>query len=589
MDLEDHLLGALLVLICIVSLASFVLEAQHTRVGADLFTNARRIGKVAIDAAMAGLWRGRKESDTNDIAILEKQMVVAPPLTPLPLIRANTSAGKYITWASLSLFALWTITIYPVSVRLRRAMASPSPVLSVDLDIAGDGIRAGLYFPAALSLVTTIHGCFHGSGGGMKELGSAHLINLVSLIVNIVKDMMTRSIGSLSAEERLIATISIDIASNGARASLSDKTTLSSRYFVWIVMALRLLGVFCMIALLQTTGNSQKDDRSYELYWYGPMRPSDGATWPVWTALATRIISWTHDLVLVACKHTFAFNSGRKNSERTMIHSQYRLLPATSLPRHVECWPMIAGDVWVIEKIVTDLERGALSDWGQSAALVTALFVVLHWLYYYTKLVWTSTKSQVSWRDWSAMIHAVDRPLTQPNFWHVEGEDKPKSYWQDQLMEACNRSDPTLLTLAMEHLDKADVNFAGEGHHTPLSLCASKGNMGKVKTLKLIYHAASTFEYTQSAISCAAEMGESHVLDFLLARPETIPDECTTLNQDGNNPLVLACRAGQWRAAMVLLEQHHVISDCLVTHDGRSPLWSALTSPAPHSDCTAAL
>ncbi|USW48655.1 hypothetical protein Slin15195_G019740 [Septoria linicola] len=136
--------------------------------------------------------------------------------------------------ASIVLFLLWTALIPPVGLQLVQSATFERKVISEGLnpDIAGSGIRAGLYVPAVLSFLSIMLGCFHSHDGGVKEIGIAHLTNLASLFFNTMK--ATSSITGLSSEERLIAIVSIDIASTGLRSMFSDKAALASRYFIWI-------------------------------------------------------------------------------------------------------------------------------------------------------------------------------------------------------------------------------------------------------------------------------------------------------------------------------------------------------------------
>ncbi|KAI5365967.1 putative ankyrin repeat-containing domain superfamily [Septoria linicola] len=610
MDLADHLLGALLVLICVTSLAFLVLEAQHARIGTELKSGVRKLGKVAVEAAPNGMSRKSRESDTNDIAIREKQMVAAPPLTPLPLVRANTSTGNYITWASLSLFVLWTATIYPVSVKLRQASVATGdstlqPLPSLNPDIAGDGIRAGLYVPVSLSLVAIVHGYFHCSNGGMKEQGIAHLVSkygkidaslhvldatkdLASLLVNTAKAILSCSLSQLSIEERLIAAISIDIASNGVRVSLSDKTTLASRHFVWISITLRSFGIFCIIALVHSIREFQHHRQSYQIYWYGPINASYGASWPVWLVVAMRTISCIHDLLSLAWKQTFALDLGRKKAQNNRLYAQYHALPASVLSRHLECWPVIAVDVWTLEMLIRGRDHGKLSDWGQSAALIIALTSALHWIFVVVNLSCARRRHRTFSRYWPAFAHSIDQPLKQLTFWQSEATGKSKLYWQDQLMEACRRSDANLLSYAMEHLDDMYASFVDADHNTPRLLCVSRGNIEMAKTLKDVYRVTSTFPLTSSAVSSAAEHGEAEILRYLLLDSADTSDNPRAPDRDGNSPLMLACRGGHWQATKILLQDSRVFNDNLV-QEPNGPLWSAIRSSNPHSTCTAAL
>ncbi|WPB01708.1 uncharacterized protein RHO25_006338 [Cercospora beticola] len=474
----------------------------------------------------------------------------------------------FFAWAAVSILS---------GVQMGRSI-SEKDNLKIDADIAGTGVLIGLFTPAMLTALNLVLGHFHSQDGGILEIGAAHFANLSSLLINTLKALWCGSIDQLSEEERLIAAISINLCCTSLRMSFSDKTALASRSFMALSSVSRLFGLICMFILLGSIGHASAAFSISTLHWYGAIRSHDGTYWSVWALLATNCMIWMSDTLLVAYRHTPGFDKAHKAQERNTFHA-FPTLRTTALLKHVQSLPVLVMDMWAIMALAQGSDRGSLADWGQSAALATALTTIAHWGYRVLyDILWKSWHNN-RWLNFSRPSPGeIDAPLNDTGYWPREAATKTKQELQEELLEACRTNDITWFDEIMQQLEDEDINFVDqETNRTPLLIAIENGSLTLIKELKENHQASSAYLDTEPAVVRAVELGRHNILTYLIFDSTFTEDPCQ-LSRKGTSPLQLACQSGHWAVVEVLL-RHPAVTKELTLAGRRGPLWTALTLP----------
>ncbi|GIZ44022.1 hypothetical protein CKM354_000723100 [Cercospora kikuchii] len=582
----DTIIGVLLILIFVASLIQFYFEAHHAGLWPDLAASTQHLFETMADLRSTSPWCKEQTADgRHDPADLEQQPARRKSQHPMEYEARHATMWSirncrlsFITWGSIAMLLFWTVTSILSARQMHPFVLETHSVhKALDPDIAGDGILIGLFIPAILTIVSLVFGHFHIRDGAVKEIAMAHFANLASLLINTFKAEICGSLGKLAREERLIAAISIDICCTGLRMSFSDKTVLASRIFMTLCSASRLLGLICMVNLLRSIASSAGPQSTSSLYWYGSIGPYEGPSWSQWVLLAIRAVSLVSDTLFFTFKHAFEFDKAQKGQSRLSLHL-FSTVRATGLLKYVENIPMLLMDVMAVVALTKNSSRGSLADWGQSAALATALTSAAHWAHrtVYGNIVKSGDEHR--WRKLSLpSLELLDAPLNDTGYWLRKREIESKQKLQEQLIEAYRLNDYPLFDDTMEQLGYADVNFGGKDNMTPLLLAISSGNLEMVKRLKIFHQVSTAYAGTTPAVVHAAELGQDQIVDYLLTESPA-PGDFSCTSRDGASPLQIACQRGHVDVVKVLL-RHAYFSTELMTTTTREPLWSALTYP----------
>jgi hypothetical protein len=221
---------------------------------------------------------------------------------------------------------------------------------------------------------------------------------------NLLK-AVTKGFDKLSFLEVIIACICIDGVSALIMMTLSDKTALASRWYVYISGVIQMLAfVVVGIALFRLLQRHEIDDWEstqccVRVAWWGTISSCEGLSIGTIIYGVFRIATTIHAFML-AYQHMHQYDLAKKEQETA--HAEdipdlvFSRLPTTAFSKWLELLPCALLAAFSVEytmsKQVSD--SGAISDWGQSAAIVTATAGTLHWVYVLGLMVRHAPKSR---------------------------------------------------------------------------------------------------------------------------------------------------------------------------------------------------
>ncbi|KAH0288917.1 hypothetical protein M436DRAFT_83927 [Aureobasidium namibiae CBS 147.97] len=99
----------------------------------------------------------------------------------------------------------------------------------MNADIGGIGIRVSLYISLLVTILSSFAEHFHQEKTAVRDIGTAQLTSMLSITFALL-----RSYTALSFWQVMVAVMSLDITSATVQMALSQKDTLSSRW--WVVL-----------------------------------------------------------------------------------------------------------------------------------------------------------------------------------------------------------------------------------------------------------------------------------------------------------------------------------------------------------------
>jgi ankyrin repeat protein len=224
------------------------------------------------------------------------------------------------------------------------------------------------------------------------------------ITLNLFKAICT-GIDKLSFLEVVIACLCIDCVSASVMMTLSDKTALASRWYVWIASLCQLAAFSVMMAALclisPRYGHHAQESAQccIRVVWWGIISSCEGSSSGAITYVVFRFLTTSHASIL-GLRHMRDYDLAKKEQnsydEKDNFDAEFSRFPATAFSKWLELIPCAFLAVSSIEQTmrrqVTD--SGVIGDWGQSAAIITATTGCLHSSYVFCKTIQSAPVSK---------------------------------------------------------------------------------------------------------------------------------------------------------------------------------------------------
>jgi hypothetical protein len=173
----------------------------------------------------------------------------------------------------------------------------------------------------------------------------------------------------------------------------SHKTSLASRWYVFLsslISTSSMAFVICATELRHWQKmNTQTDDQTsccINVAWWGTITSCSAPSLAVRCYFVARSITCPHGVIL-SVYHAFAFDAAKKemdakSSNKADGHTPwFDRIPGTAFSAWISFFPIILVACVGLTKLLWAVNCGKLSDWGQSAAVVTTFAGGMYWLY----------------------------------------------------------------------------------------------------------------------------------------------------------------------------------------------------------------
>ena len=308
--------------------------------------------------------------------------------------------------------------------------------------------------------------------------------------------------------------------------TLSDKIALASRWYIRISSVIQLVSLALMVvALTWKTSTPIATDCCDTVEWWGTTSSCSKFSATTIQYLSARFITCMHGTWL-AMSQTSEFDEAKKVQDARRARgsegnqSGFDRLPASALS---VCWtslPSMFVACASLEVLLRHADSGKMSDWGQSAALITAVVGILHWMFVFQRS-WEQLPGPFSNRFDLAKHQFLDfTRLHHGNFPDFLEMEAVPLLQQDLMMSIRNRLNSRaddILSVIGRRTSRGDyisVDFIDD-KATPLLMAIERGSDDLVSHL-LKLHANVAVAPTRPAIVAAAWAGQWDILVRLL-------------------------------------------------------------------------
>jgi hypothetical protein len=346
--------------------------------------------------------------------------------------------------------------------------------------------------------------------------------------------------------ETMVICMCIDGLCATISMTLSHKTSLASRWYVALstsIQACSMAFVICAIELRgwQKKTKGQTDDQTsccISVAWWGTITSCSAPSLAMRCYFVARSITCLHGVIL-AIYHTFKFDSAKKEmDDHTSKESDghvpgFDSIPGTAFSAYISFFPNMLVACIGLTKLLWDVDCGKLSDWGQSAAVVTAFFGGMHWLYTFGDNV------RRAWRRCNGSLINRLPAVARDLFGAAKNQDldyarlnvrgfphaldaKGTIELQRELFTSIRIGDRIGFKEALnafirrrEHGEHISLDFIGDKNQTPLSLTLARGLTPYAEDL-ITNGASISVPHTKPAVVEAAEAGDATMLQRIL-------------------------------------------------------------------------
>jgi hypothetical protein len=328
--------------------------------------------------------------------------------------------------------------------------------------------------------------------------------------------------------------------------TFSHKTALASRWYVFIsslIQVISMVFVICAIELCHWKGkiDSKTDDQTpccTSVAWWGTITSCSAPSLAMRCYLVVRLFTSLHGSSL-AIYHTFAFDAAKKemdadSADQSDGHtSGFDRIPGTAFSSWISFMPSTLVACVGLTKLLWGVDCGRLSDWGQSAAVLTAFAGCMHWLYAFVRDVARTSQrcnDSLTRRPLATVCNLFganknhDRDygrLNDRSFPHALDTTEVSELHQ-QLLLSVSIGDYTGFMDALKAVmrrqkqdDRISLDVVSDKLQTPLSLAVAR-RLPLFAGALLDHGASISVPGTQPAIVVAAEAGDTTMLKRIL-------------------------------------------------------------------------
>jgi ankyrin repeat protein len=331
--------------------------------------------------------------------------------------------------------------------------------------------------------------------------------------------------GELNFTEVMTICMCVDGLCATITMTLSDKTTLASRWFVYLASMFQILAMILIFATLGLWNDAAtRTDCCTTVVWWGVVSSCRELPRTTICYFLARTITLLHGTYL-ALIQTSDFDEAKKlhdlRSARGSSDSRsgFERLPAPAFSAY---WNSLPGMVlaWAgLEKHLRVADSGSISDWGQSAALITAIAGILHWGFVFNR-GWTRLKTsrfdleksqfldytRINQGHFPDALEMEGVPLLQQSlFLSASLRDNQRA---EDILSAIRRREARGERISIDFVDPVEKE-------TPLLIAIERGSSDLV--IDLLKQGASVdVPQTESAIITATKTGQWEILHCLL-------------------------------------------------------------------------
>lgn len=230
------------------------------------------------------------------------------------------------------------------------------------------------------------------------EFGLVLWMSLASNVVNLVKSFFANS----SPVNIFLAILQLDGLISALSVTLTMKEYLSRKWRLISTVSLQAVGLIVIASATHFLTNPSdaysltSDNPScicFEATWWGTISACHGVSLRFWLYFATRILTWTHEIVLLLC-YAASYSLAKKlrqedqgtswKPQASMISSTvYDSIPATAFSSYL---PSLINLLYVCISIEVTLRKYCSRDtyllktWGQSAQFLVLVWSGYRWL-----------------------------------------------------------------------------------------------------------------------------------------------------------------------------------------------------------------
>lgn len=475
-------------------------------------------------------------------------------------------------------------------------------------DIGGVGVLIGLYVPVFLIFLSLAFAHQSCADTGTLEVGETVLVNMTYLTFNLGKALLDFS--RLSYLDKIIIFITIDASNSALSMARCSKECLAARWYISLSTFIQFVSFavqFSGLYFAQLEWSSQHHCCNDAIWW---ARLSDcQPLWPtLWLYMALQVTLWI-DVVLISHRYAPAYDIRQKDKSRRADQRRFSDLYTTVFPQYWFQMPLLLVNVVALSFLLRYHTEYTvdLSAWGQSAQLITCIFVLVHWCYIYymrAKQYFFPSRDQTTLErqqppasenrstdetpermsESAARLRQLQRTLMRrlmpaaPSALatanSIFSKPLPGDYPPDRafadLLRSIELGDALGLQEAIDHgaaIDRGQRNEDGSMDH-PLNVALMHRQHKLFRDL-LRRGARPLVKYEEedgngrkvaSALHLAAKLGEPEDIDIIrmiLRLGDQNPD---ALNDEGATPLICAVQNRNYDAVEVLLDHNASIN-----------------------------
>jgi hypothetical protein len=284
--------------------------------------------------------------------------------------------------------------------------------------------------------------------------------------------------------------------------------------------------------------NGEQTSCCINVAWWGTITSCSAPSPALRCYFVARSITCLHGVIL-STYHTFAFDAAKKEMDDTSSNKAdghtpgFDRIPGTAFSAWISFFPSILVACVGLTKLLWAVDCGKLSDWGQSAAVVTAFAGGMHWLYaFLCDIIHTSQRSNGSLvRHLPVAVYDMSEEVKNQylDYGRLNGRSFPHALdakgvveLQQELFISIRIGDRAGFEEALnafvrrqKHGEHISLDFIDDKNQTPLSLAIARGLTLYAEEL-IANGARIEVPNTKPAVVVAAEAGDTTMLQRIL-------------------------------------------------------------------------
>jgi hypothetical protein len=324
--------------------------------------------------------------------------------------------------------------------------------------------------------------------------------------------------------------------------TLSDKTALASRWYVYIsgviqTLAFVVVGVaFFRLSRRHEIGGRESTQCCVRIAWWGTISSCEVLSIGTIIYGVFRVATTIHAFML-AYQHMHQYDLAKKELETAHAEDVpdfvFGHLPTTAFSKWLELLPCALLAAFSVEYTMNKQasDSGAVSDWGQSAAIVTATAGTLHWVYVLGLMVRQAPTSRQS-NGLLEQVKSCFGGTYELNYTRTKGmvlkNATPYRTAEDlgvDLLDSARIGDLTGVERTIRKIRIRDDRAAVWQTRDGVMALSAAANIQNKKLVEVLLEAGASPELpnTKPALVVVAQNGNAEILRAMMNRPNSLP------------------------------------------------------------------